>query len=69
MNDIQREAIRFFRESTRSSGKGQWRIASSDLPRVGNVEGDQLIMPISEQEVLEAMQNLNAEGSPGPDGF
>jgi hypothetical protein len=69
LGDMKREAIRYYREASKATERGNWRFTNSDFTRVDEAEAEQLVKPITIQEVETAMAGLNSEGSPGPDGF
>jgi hypothetical protein len=44
-------------------------MARSIFPQISKEQAGSLVTPIIEKEVLEAINDLNNEGSPGPDGI
>ena len=69
VSEIRTEAGKYFKEISKAAPRGSWRMASVDFPCVSDDQRDMLVTPISEQEVLKAIKDLNNEGAPGPNGF
>jgi hypothetical protein len=67
--DIKREAIRFYKEASKDTERGNWRLTNFDFTHIDEAEVEHVVEPITIQDVENAMAGLNSEGSLEPDGF
>ena len=58
-----------FRDLYRPGPTNQWRWLATGASVLDQSQQQQLILPFSEDEVKAALQGLNNEGAPGPDGI
>jgi hypothetical protein len=69
MQEIRLEAIRYYRDASRAAARGMWRMTVSDAPKLSEEHAYKLMDTITEKETMDAIKELNSEGSPGPDGI
>ena len=59
----------YFREFYRRGPSNKWRWSAKGVTTLSPGQQQELIFPVTEEEVLVAIRELNSEGAPGPDGI
>ena len=59
----------YFSQFSKQGPSNHWQWYGSRAAMVSSKQQEVLVRPFTEQEVLMAINGLNNEGAPGPDGF